>query len=112
MMKITIVGGGNGGVFTALLYGHFARFVNSIEVELIYDPSCPPEPVGQATTLDIPELLSSSIGFDWYNNNIHATMKSGILYEGWGKRNDKIFHPFLSSFMAMHYCPWEVQKIF
>lgn len=108
-MKITIVGAGNAGCFTALYYAWNTRLDPSVEVELIYNPDTPPERVGQATVLDPPQLLWSATGFNWYNNPIHATFKSGILYEGWGKINEKVFHPFPADRMAMHYCPWEMQ---
>ena len=105
-MKISIVGGGNGGCFTAL---YLAWHRKDIEVELIYNPEILPERVGQATLLDPPKLLWAALGFDWYHNPIHATMKSGILYEGWGQVNEEVFHPFPPQSMAMHYCPWEMQ---
>jgi len=105
--KISIVGGGNGGVFTAL---SLSWLNNDYEVELIYNPEISPERVGQATVLDPPKILWAALGFNWYNNPIHATFKSGILYEGWGKVNDKVFHDFPADSMAMHYCPWEMQK--
>ena len=88
-MKVSVVGGGNAGVLSALF---LSWCMEEIEVELIYDPEILPERVGQATVLEPPGLLWSSIGFNWYDNPIHATMKSGILYEGWGKLNDKVFH--------------------
>ena len=105
-MKISVVGGGNGGCFTAL---YLAWHRKDIEVELIYNPEVLPERVGQATLLDPPKLLWSALGFDWYHNPIHATFKSGILYEGWGQVNQEVFHPFPPQSMAMHYCPWEMQ---
>ena len=105
-MKISVVGGGNGGCVTAL---YIAWHRKDIEVELIYNPEILPERVGQATLLNPPGLLWAATGFDWYHNPIHATMKSGILYEGWGQVNDKVFHPFPPNSMAMHYCPWEMQ---
>ena len=105
--KISIVGGGNGGVFTAL---SLSWLDDEYEVELIYNPEISPERVGQATVLDPPKLLWAALGFNWYNNPIHATFKSGILYEGWGKVNDEVFHEFPADSMAMHYCPWEMQK--
>ena len=105
-MKISVVGGGNGGCFTAL---YLAWHRKDIEVELIYNPEVLPERVGQATLLDPPKLLWAALGFDWYHNPIHATMKSGILYEGWGQVNEEVFHPFPPQSMAMHYCPWEMQ---
>ena len=105
-MKISVVGAGNAGCFTAL---HLSSF-KSVEVDLIYNPNVPPEKVGQATTLDVPILLGKS-GFTWHNNSINATPKSGILYEGWGKTGNDIFHPFPPNHMAMHYCPAEMQKV-
>ena len=105
-MKVSVVGGGNAGVFTALFLDH----VVGAEVELIYDPTIPCERVGQATIFDPPRILFETTGFDWYNNHIHALFKSGILYEGWGQVNEEVFHPFPPDRMAMHYCPWEMQK--
>ena len=93
-MKIVIVGAGNAGCFTALHYGFFTRYYTDIEIELIHNPDIPPEPVGQATLFNAPGMLGQTTGFDWYNNHINATPKTGILYEGWG-RKDKWMHPFL-----------------
>jgi len=107
-MRIVVLGAGNAGCFTALHYSWYTRDSDT-EVELIYDPSIQPERVGQATLTEQPNLLWEATGFDWYTNKIHATFKSGILYEGWGK-HDKWFHPFPAGSMAMHYCPWEMQK--
>ena len=107
MTKVSIVGGGNGGCFTALFLSWFEK---DLEVELIYNPEIPPERVGQATTLEPPSMLWGATRFNWYNNPIHATFKSGILYEGFGKYNEKLFHDFPASNMAMHYCPWELQS--
>ena len=107
-MKIVVVGAGNAGSLTAL---HFAYHTDkNVEVELIYDPTIPVQPVGQATIVDAPQFLHETIGFNWYNNNIHATFKSGILYNGWGKKQDEFFHSFSPAEMAMHYCPWVMQE--
>ncbi len=108
MKKITIVGAGSAGCFISLLYS--TNFNNSdVEVEMIHDPNIRPERVGQATLLEAPKLLAEGINFDWYNNKIHSTPKTGIAYEGWGKNNDKFFHPFPPNTLAMHVCPWEMQ---
>ena len=109
MTKVSIVGGGNAGVFTALYIAWHGRDLN-LEVDLIHNPKMPPEEVGQATLLFPPHILWEALGFDWYNNPIKATFKSGILYEGWGKVNDKVFHPFNASNMAMHFCPAKMQS--
>ena len=106
-MKVSIVGAGNAGIFTALYYSWYGR-KKDLEVELIHDPNIPPEEVGQATLLGAPELLGA--GFNYYDNHIHATPKTGILYEGFGKVNEKFIHAFPANTLAMHYCPCEVQK--
>ena len=108
-MKIVVVGAGNAGCFTALHYYWFTRN-SGIELELIHNPSINSEPVGQATTIEAPGLLQDTLGFNWNNNSIYATPKSGILYEGWGKVREKFFHPFVPNRMAMHFCPSEMQK--
>ena len=107
MTKVSVVGGGNAGCITSL---YLSWYKKDLEVELIYNPDVPCERVGQASVLDPPKLLWSATGFNWYNNPIHATFKSGILYEGWGQSNEKLFHGFPAHSMAMHYCPWEMQK--
>ena len=111
-MKISIVGAGNAGCLTALHYSYYLQNegIENAEIELVYDPTVLPERVGQATLLTPLTLLWGVNGFNWYDNNINATMKSGILYEGWGKKNEKIYHSFPPSSMAMHYCPSEMQK--
>ena len=107
-MKIAVVGAGNAGCFTALHYAFHLRKAD-FDIELIYNPDILPERVGQATLLQPPTLLYHALDFNWHNNPIHATFKSGILYEGWGKKNDEVFQPFGANTMAMHYCPWEMQ---
>ena len=109
-MKVVIIGAGNGGCFTALHWGWWTRNDSDIEVELIYNPDISPESVGQATLIDAPSLLWAATDFNWHDNPIHATFKSGILYEGWGKVNEKVYHSIPADKMAMHYCPWEMQK--
>ena len=108
-MKVSVVGGGNAGVFTALYLAWHGKKSN-LEIELIYNPEIPPERVGQAALLSPPRLLFEATGFNWYDNQIHATFKSGILYEGFGKVNDKVFHAFSPSTMAMHYSPSVIQS--
>ena len=109
MKKITVVGGGNAGCFTAL-YCAWMNKQKDFEIELIYDPEIPPERVGQATVLEPPAILWAAIGFNWYKNNMNATFKTGILYEGWGKVNDKVFHDFPADSLAMHFCPIAMRK--
>ena len=71
-MKISIVGAGNAGCFTALHFGWhiLSNKYDNVELELIYDPDISPEPVGQATVLEPPDLLWAATGFNWYKNPI------------------------------------------
>ena len=109
-MKITILGRGNAGCLIALHYGYHTRNNKKISIELLYDPDISPEKVGQATQIDPPELLWKALGINWYDNPIDATPKFGILYENWGKKNDKIFHPFSFNAVGLHYNPAKLQE--
>ena len=109
MKKITIVGGGLAGCFTALEYGFNLRH-QDIEVELLHDPTKKAEKVGAGSLMYLPQLLFSSTGFNWCANNLHATLKTGLTFEGWGKVNDKFVHPFPSNRVGMHFSPVEMQN--
>ena len=112
-MKITVLGKGNAGCLTALHYYHYGQFLpKPLEIELIYDSKIPTLTVGQATIPALPDFLWKSLGIDLYNNRdtIKSTFKSGILYENWGKINDKIFHGFPIGTYALHYDTQEIQN--
>ena len=114
MVRIAIIGAGTAGCVTAL---HFYKYLSesidvSFEITIYHSPNEHPiERVGQGTVLPVTKLIESTLGIDWYNNSIDATFKSGILYEGWGKKQDKIFHPFQLSAMSMHYVPQKLSKV-
>ena len=102
--RIAIIGAGNAGCITALHFYFYAR--DLFEIEIYHSPGEHPiERVGQGTTIPPAMLISSVFGSTWYDNNIGATFKTGILYEGWGKAKDEFFHTFPMSNMSMHYVP-------
>ena len=108
-MKISIVGAGNAACITALslhLEGRLRRDKVS-EIEIYYDPDVPIEQVGQGTLPGITNLISQVLGVNYYQeeNKTESTLKSGILYENWGKKTSKHFHPFLMNTMSTHYVP-------
>ena len=77
-MKITIIGRGNAGCLSAL---HFAHYTNE-QIELVYDSNTPTEYVGQASVLELPNLLWETLDVDLYNNPFYAnanTLRSFIL---------------------------------
>ena len=110
-MKITVLGRGNAGCLTALYYSYYTRNQKDIHIELIHDPDIPPEKVGQATVLEPPGLLWKALGINWYDNPIDATPKLGILYENWGKKTHKFFHPFPLNDITLHYTPSKLQDV-
>lgn len=108
-MKITVIGAGNAGCLTALHYSYFTRNRKDISIELIYNPNRPPEKVGQGSIQSLPKLLFQSMLVNWHDNPIDATPKFGILYEGWGKKRDKVYHPFPFDSVALHMSPNKLQ---
>ena len=112
MIKIAIIGAGNAGCITAL---HFHKFLSEVsdefEIDIYHSPhEHPIEKVGQGTTIPVPKLISSVLDINWYHNPIGATIKTGILYENWGKKNDKIFHPFEMPNASMHFVPKKLSE--
>ena len=90
--KIVIVGGGTAGWITA---SWFARRWRSLEVVVI-DKSDPERVgVGEATLLSFPQVMRE-MGYEPHQwmNEIDATFKAGILFPGWGKEENNIWHPF------------------
>ena len=109
-MKIAIVGAGNAGCVTALHYHKYLEIDN--EISIYHNPDEHPiERVGQGTVISITDLISSTLGIDWYDNPINATFKTGILYEGWGKKKDRLFHPFPLPDMSIHFVPQKLSKV-
>ena len=109
--RIAIIGAGNAGCITALHFYFYGK--DNYEIEIYHSPEKHPiERVGQGTTIPPAALISSVFGTNWYDRNcIDATFKSGILYEGWGKSNDKIFHGFPMTNMAIHYVPQKLSDV-
>ena len=110
--KIAIIGAGNAGLVTALHYHFYGILEQNIfdKIDIYYDPSTPIERVGQGSLLPLPPLISKIIDTDWYDNKINATLKTGILYENWGKKKDKFFHMFPLGSSAIHYQPHLLSK--
>lgn len=102
--KLAVVGAGNAGCITALNYHLFGKDIFD-KIDIYYDPNSPIERVGQGTTPDVVGIINNVLNINWIDNSIKATFKTGILYENWGKRNDKILHKFPLETMSIHYVP-------
>ena len=72
MPKLAVIGAGNAGCVSAL---HFRQYLPELEIDLYHDSEHHPiERVGQGTTIPVTNLLSNSLGCDWYDNKIGATI--------------------------------------
>ena len=109
MKRIAIVGAGNAGCITALELLQRRQPVETVMYHNI--DKYPIERVGQGTLPTFTNIVYDVLGIDWYNNPIDATIKTGILYEGWGKKQYEIFHPFAMDNVASHFVPNKLSKI-
>lgn len=110
--KIAIVGAGNAACVTAMhYYLHGKNLFDKISI--YYDQESPIERVGQGSTFLIPRLIYNVFNIDWYNQSefLKATRKDGILYENWGKKNEKVFHGFPLDRISFHYVPQLLSKL-
>ena len=91
--KIVIVGGGTAGWITA---SWFARRWNKRIDVVVIDKSQPERVgVGEATLLSFPAVMRQmNYEPQQWMNEIDATYKAGILFPGWGKEENVIWHPF------------------
>lgn len=107
--KIAIVGAGNAGCITAsYLVSCHADSIDSIEI--VYDSNVPIEEVGQGTTPPVSELLSELYSLDWHSHNrIDATIKTGVLYDGWN--SSLRFHGFPGGQTSFHYSPHKLSSV-
>lgn len=111
-MKITILGAGNAGCVSLLHFYYYQNFINEkLELELIYDKNIDPVPVGQGTNLVVSELVYRSLGINILSEKSFSfTVKHGILYENWGKKQKNFYHMFPFGQYAYHQNPAEFQK--
>ena len=105
-MKVSILGRGNAGCITAM---YLAYMNPEIELELLYDSNINPVPTGQGTTLLFPNLLFHLFNYKIDDPEFKCTMKHGIMYEDWGKLNEKIFHDFALTTHSIHFHPADFQ---
>lgn len=98
-MKISILGKGLAGCYAALYFETYTKH----EIEVIYTSDKSHVPYGQGTFPNATVLFTQAHNPNWYDNPFKATIKKGILYENWGTKTEKWFHPFPFAETAMHY---------
>ena len=101
--RIAIIGNGTGGSISAALCSLTAR-ENNFELDWYYDPNIKPQAVGEGTTLDIPLVLSKTIGFDWGDlKELDGNYKSGVYKKHWGHFGNEFVHTFQPPAISMHF---------
>ena len=91
--KFVIVGGGTSGWITAM---SLFREMENCEIYLIDKGQNDSVGVGEATLLGFDDFMSGYCEFDEkeWKKALDAVPKAGILFPGWGKASDQIWHPF------------------
>jgi tryptophan halogenase len=90
---VAIVGGGTSAWLTAALLSHE---LPHLQIAIIDKEIGTPVGVGEGTLLSFDRIMTRC-GFDideWFFE-IDATCKAGILFPGWGKNQEAVWHPFL-----------------
>lgn len=90
---VAIVGGGTSAWLTAAMISHKIPDMN---VTIIDKEVGTPVGVGEGTLLSFDKVMQNC-GFNFYDwfPAIDATAKAGILFPGWGKNREAVWHPFM-----------------
>lgn len=101
-MRIVIVGGGTAG---HMALAHVSKHLPSAELIHVFDSRRATIGVGEGTTPDFVNWLSSvGITVDDLARECQATRKRGLRFEGWGKHKAVFDHEFLPrSEQAVHF---------
>lgn len=91
--KISVVGGGTSGWMTA---AYLKSIYNDlVDIEVIYDHSCPSIGVGESTTpIFLTFLNQINISYEDLIKEIGSTIKLGIKFKNWCKKQNHYWHPF------------------
>jgi hypothetical protein len=100
-MKIAIIGRGTAG---ALAISDLQPEINSgTEIDWYFDPNINPQPVGEGTTLNMPNLLNTKLNLNYDDLTMFDYCpKEGIYYYGWGNK-DSYFHYFPMGHIGLHF---------
>ena len=101
MKKYAVIGRGTVGCVSAL---QMKLNFPDAKVEWHYDPSIKPQAVGEGTTLNLPNLLSNTLGFGPRDFHlVDGYVKTGIFKRGWSATEGDFLHEFPSPSVALHF---------
>ena len=93
-IKIAVIGTGTGGSLQILQFSHKLNF-DFFEIDWIYDPDTPIFGIGEATTPHIPHIFAKAkFTTDMISTDLKGTIKYGVKFFNWGKKNKKFVHDF------------------
>ena len=82
-MKIAVIGGGTGGLVTAMVM--CSRSPENLKIDLIHDPNSPIIGVGESLSHDFVQLLRGALQFQFPFDmkEVNATIKHGVALVDW-----------------------------
>ena len=93
-IKIAVIGTGTAGCLQTLQFSQELNF-EYFELDWIYDPETPIFGIGEATTPHIPQVLRrSKFSTDMLFNELKGSLKYGVRFFNWGKKNKRFEHDF------------------
>jgi hypothetical protein len=107
MKRLAIIGKGTAGV---LALSHFERWAPDCELQLYYDESIKPQPVGEGATLQLPIALSLNCNFTYDDLHlVDGTFKHGIKKTNWADGCD-FTHFFTPPSVSYHFNAGKLQS--
>jgi hypothetical protein len=104
--KIAIIGRGTAGAMASTYFSYYS----DCAIDWYFDPSTPPQAVGEGSTLSLPRRLNQCLNFSSRDlHKVDGTVKTGIYKEGWGERGLSFTHDFPSPQVAMHFNALKLQ---
>ena len=101
-IKIAVIGTGTAGCLQTLKLSQELNF-EYFELDWIYDPETPIFGIGEATTPHIPQVLRrSKFSTDMLFNELKGSLKYGVRFFNWGKKNKKFTHDFGTGSYGIH----------
>ncbi|MGQ7847268.1 tryptophan 7-halogenase [Granulosicoccus sp. 3-233] len=110
-MRIAVLGGGTAGYIAA---AHVSHTLPDAQLLHVFDSSIPTIGVGEGTTPRFPMWLKEIAGLDFVDlaQRCNATLKTGVLFEGWGRAGKPFFNRFQpSTLIGYHIDASEIVQI-
>lgn len=107
--KLAVIGAGTAGSQTIL---HLVKHFPDYEIEWYFDENIPTQSVGEGAPLNLPRNMSQNMGFNYHEHlpQVDGTLKTGILKQNWGEKNNSFFHEFPAPQVSMHFNAKKLQK--